>query len=115
MNLYTRAALAINQEHQARIERLNGALPAILQAERLADAITAEGVKTEARYDPRAGLSLQAQAPIELLPSAIATLHRVAAASGRTVVSERNTRFVLVPTDHADTETKTIELILEEI
>ncbi|MBN3005608.1 hypothetical protein JW897_17890 [Chromobacterium alkanivorans] len=115
MNLYTRAALAINQNCQYRIERLNSSLPAILQAEKLAESLTAAGVMTEARYDVKAGVNLQAAVSIDQLPNAINTLHAEAAKVGRTVVNERNTRFVLVPTDHADTETKIIDLTIEEI
>lgn len=115
MNLFIRAARSITQEHQIAMERLNQSFPSILQAEQLAHDLTEAGMRTNAGYSTRYGTQLKAEVPIECLQEAIATLHTVAEASGRTVVSERSSRFVLVVNDHGNTEHRPIELIIEEI
>jgi hypothetical protein len=115
MNLYTRSALKILQHLHAHIDQLNRSLPTILQAEALAEALTAAGIKTEACYGMHNGTHLRASLSKGQLPQAINTLHDQAEKFHRIVIIERNERFVLAPSNLDDTETRIIELTFEEI
>ncbi|AXE32263.1 hypothetical protein DK842_21525 [Chromobacterium phragmitis] len=115
MNLYTHAALEIMQECHGHLRKLEHAVPAISQAEQLAAALTGAGVQTEARYGLSAGVHLKAVIKRYHRMAAIRVLHAKATDTGRVVVNENNTRFILIPASHADTNTQTIELTFEEI
>lgn len=114
MNLYTRAAMAITLNCQARIERLNLCLPAFQLAEDLQQALHAAGLDIEAGYDVQTGVILNAEIPADQLQQATETICRTAGAFSRTVVPETPTRFRLVQSNDQGTE-QAITLHIEEI
>ncbi|MTD32604.1 hypothetical protein [Paludibacterium denitrificans] len=107
--------MQLTEAFQRDMDKLNRDLARIMEAEKLAAAFSAGGVATTACYSFPHGLSLKATMPIEVIGDSINTLHKLAAEYGRTLVNERNARYVLVAADHREINTSSIELYVEEI
>ncbi|GGY03638.1 hypothetical protein [Paludibacterium paludis] len=112
--LHTQAAMAIMTICQSQLATLNRAVPLIEEAEGIADALTAAGLKTTAHYSLVHGVSLRAEVPIDLLRNAMNTVHDIAADFGRTAIREETGRIILVQKRHEEIN-RTIEMTIEEI